>query len=116
VSNHCLRWKPGQVDLSAEHAARQLARIADSYGFEGWLVNIESCVPESTGVLFLDAFLTALTAEMQSLRGKQALVLWYDACDSSGKVHHHCTLNYLNYPFFQVRMHERALAPLPPAT
>lgn len=59
----------------AEHAAKQLARIADWYGFEGWLVNIESNV--SQGVVFLDVFLRVLTAEMHNLRDQQALVMWY---------------------------------------
>lgn len=124
----------------AVHAAKQLARIADWYGFEGWLVNIESNVNQ--GVVFLDVFLRVLTSEMHNLRGQQALVLWcvhiqfhvhtfcpthpaklgfcfiavmllivrwesrfwcrYDACDSTGQVKHWCTLNYLNYPFFEV--------------
>jgi mannosyl-glycoprotein endo-beta-N-acetylglucosaminidase len=98
------------MDLSAEHAARQLARIAGWYGFEGWLVNIESRVSASH-VEFLDLFLRVLTAEMHALQGKQALVMWYDACDSSGDVHHWCTLNDLNYPFFQVCKHAAAISP-----
>ena len=59
----------------AEHAAKQLARIAGWYGYEGWLVNIESNV--SQGVVFLDVFLRVLTSEMHSLRGQQALVMLY---------------------------------------
>lgn len=77
-----LEWEAGAAvckDLfaskqSAEHAAKQLARIADWYGFEGWLVNIESNV--SQGVVFLDVFLRVLTAEMHKLRDQQALVIW----------------------------------------
>lgn len=40
-------------------------------------VNIESNVKQ--GIVFLDTFLRVLTAEMQQLRGNQALVMWY-AC------------------------------------
>jgi hypothetical protein len=71
---HIQLYVYAQHGLGAEHAAKQLARIAAWYGFEGWLVNIESKVPQ--GVLFLDLFLRVLTAEMHRLLDKQALVMW----------------------------------------
>lgn len=30
---------------TAKRAARQLARIAEHFGFEGWLINIENMLP-----------------------------------------------------------------------
>jgi endo-beta-N-acetylglucosaminidase D len=46
-------WEGGEAackalfanEVAAGHAAAQLARIADAYGFDGWLVNIENALP-----------------------------------------------------------------------
>lgn len=53
--------------------ARQLAAIADVYGFDGWLINIEKAFPKDSWDMFsLLGFLKQLKADLGN--GKQ--VIW----------------------------------------
>eukprot|EP00892_Ulva_mutabilis_P012125 jgi/Ulvmu1/9285/UM050_0034.1 len=103
-----MEWEEGakvckelfQSRQSAIHAAKQLAKIAEWYGFEGWLINIESQV-QVEHVPQVVHFLDTLKAEMHAVTLGNSAVLWYDACDVQGLVRHYCTVNHNNFPFFE---------------
>lgn len=79
--------------------AKQLADMADAYGFDGWLLNIEQDAPEPYQdwsrnlVDFLNELRTAI--------GKQKRVLWYDALTTEGDVYYQNGLTSMNRPYFQ---------------
>jgi mannosyl-glycoprotein endo-beta-N-acetylglucosaminidase len=85
--------------LSSEHnldkAAKNLAKIAYFYNFDGWLVNIENGIPRK----FVDEmvrFTQLLTDEMRRLKGGKSVVLWYDAVTTNGSLVWQNELNDLN--------------------
>eukprot|EP00850_Spirogloea_muscicola_P006515 SM000031S11524 [mRNA] locus=s31:184181:186043:- [translate_table: standard] len=79
-------------------AAAQLASIADYYGFDGWLVNIENEVDRSQVPLLID-FVAALTAEMHQCR-EGSLVIWYDSVTEDGRLQWQDGLTDKNSCFF----------------
>ncbi|CAZ86246.1 unnamed protein product [Tuber melanosporum] len=82
--------------------ATQLALIAETYGFDGWLMNIEASFPgESFRPGELQAFLRELRSAVAELvPGGQ--VIWYDALTVLNQVHWQNGLTLLNAPFFAV--------------
>ncbi|EON61817.1 hypothetical protein W97_01034 [Coniosporium apollinis CBS 100218] len=73
--------------------ARQLAAIADVYGFDGWLINLEKAFPKGSWDMFsLLGFLKQLKADLGN--GKQ--VIWYDALTSDNKVDYQNSLSLQN--------------------
>jgi hypothetical protein len=63
--------------------ASQLAALAGAWGFEGWLVNIESDVPSFRHARdFVDELCLACRREL----GERAVVIYYDSLGSSGQV------------------------------
>jgi len=91
--------------------ARQLVRIAEYYGFDGWLVNIENTLDNSSSsssssscsstqlIDNLIFFLKTLT-DMSHTINDHNLIIWYDAVTVQGRLEWQDALTPLNKPFF----------------
>lgn len=75
--------------------ATQLTRLAETYGFDGWLMNVESQFPAGWSVNQLQVFLRELNAGL----GIDKELIWYDAVTVLNKVHYQNGLTLLNAPF-----------------
>ncbi|GLC35518.1 hypothetical protein PLESTB_000198900 [Pleodorina starrii] len=84
---------------AARTAADRLTALAAHHGFEGWLVNIENGLRREL-VPHLATFLGHLRARMAAVVGPQAMVVWYDAITTEGKLAWQDGLTRLNAPFF----------------
>ncbi|NWI54826.1 ENASE acetylglucosaminidase, partial [Calyptomena viridis] len=78
--------------------AEQLARIAQRYGFDGWLVNIENLL-STRAAGNLSPFLRDLTARVHSAV-PGGLVIWYDSVLEDGTLRWQNELNEENRVFF----------------
>ncbi|KFU85921.1 Cytosolic endo-beta-N-acetylglucosaminidase, partial [Chaetura pelagica] len=78
--------------------SRQLARIAQHYRFDGWLINIENTLSVSS-VRNLPPFLQHLTAQVHSAV-PGGLVIWYDSVLENGMLKWQNELNEQNRVFF----------------
>ncbi|XP_029815983.1 cytosolic endo-beta-N-acetylglucosaminidase [Manacus vitellinus] len=78
--------------------AEQLARIAQHYRFDGWLVNIENTL-SAAAVGNLPPFLRDLTARVHSAV-PGGLVIWYDSVLQDGTLRWQNELNEDNRVFF----------------
>ncbi|NXC30342.1 ENASE acetylglucosaminidase, partial [Campylorhamphus procurvoides] len=78
--------------------ARQLARIAQHYRFDGWLVNIENTL-SAAAVGNLAPFLRELTAQVHSAV-PGGLVIWYDSVLQDGSLRWQNELNEQNRVYF----------------
>ncbi|NXT25702.1 ENASE acetylglucosaminidase, partial [Syrrhaptes paradoxus] len=76
----------------------QLARIAQHYGFDGWLVNVENAL-SAAAVGNLPPFLRHLTARVHSAV-PGGLVIWYDSVVRDGALRWQNELNPDNSVFF----------------
>ncbi|CAK1362274.1 Cytosolic endo-beta-N-acetylglucosaminidase [Cercospora beticola] len=76
--------------------ARKLANMAKCYGFDGWLINIETPFPLlSWSAAKLEGFLRQLRDEL----GVNSKVVWYDALTTLNFIWYQNTLNYMNLQF-----------------
>lgn len=75
--------------------ATQLERIRETYGFDGWLLNIESSFPLPWSPLELQKWIK----ELKAAGGE---VVWYDAVTVLNQVHWQNELTLLNAPFLYV--------------
>ncbi|XP_010577011.1 PREDICTED: LOW QUALITY PROTEIN: cytosolic endo-beta-N-acetylglucosaminidase, partial [Haliaeetus leucocephalus] len=83
----------------AYHAvSKQLARIAQHYRFDGWLVNVENTL-SAAAVRNLPHFLRHLTAQVHSAV-PGGLVIWYDSVLQNGALRWQNELNEENRVFF----------------
>ncbi|KAF1609435.1 UNVERIFIED_CONTAM: Cytosolic endo-beta-N-acetylglucosaminidase, partial [Eudyptes robustus] len=83
----------------AYHAvSEQLARIAQHYRFDGWLVNMENTL-SAAAVANLPRFLRHLTAQVHSAV-PGGLVIWYDSVLQNGALRWQNELNEENRVFF----------------
>ncbi|XP_077643575.1 cytosolic endo-beta-N-acetylglucosaminidase [Lonchura striata] len=78
--------------------AEQLARIAQHYRFDGWLINIENTL-SAAAVGNLPLFLQDLTARVHSAV-PGGLVIWYDSVLKDGTLRWQNELNNANRMFF----------------
>ncbi|NXL59544.1 ENASE acetylglucosaminidase, partial [Chordeiles acutipennis] len=78
--------------------AEQLARIAQHYRFDGWLVNMENTL-SAAAVENLPSFLRYLTARVHSIV-PGGLVIWYDSVLQNGLLKWQNELNEENRVFF----------------
>ncbi|XP_066560735.1 cytosolic endo-beta-N-acetylglucosaminidase isoform X2 [Amia ocellicauda] len=100
-------WRDGakvcESFLAGEEAYRavadKLVQIADYYGFDGWLINIENTLSE-TAVKNTPSFLRYLTDQMHG-RVAGSLVLWYDSVLENGELKWQNELNDKNRVFFR---------------
>ena len=79
------------------HFAKQLALIAHTFGFDGWLLNIEKQFPENSQTLpkRLTNFITSLVHSL----GQERSIIWYDALniDNQVKFQNGLTVKNLDY-------------------
>ncbi|KAK4999284.1 hypothetical protein LTR66_001648 [Elasticomyces elasticus] len=76
--------------------ARKLAQMACSYGFDGWLINIEKTFPwREWNPQLMRGFLEQLKLEL----GKEGLVVWYDSLTFYNQVHYQNCLDEANVHF-----------------
>ena len=84
----------------ADEAAERLAELCASYGFDGWLINIEAPLEPAAVPSFVE-FLQLLTICCKQRVGGHALVLYYDSLDAAtGQVRYQNALTPANMPFF----------------
>ncbi|KAF2454544.1 glycosyl hydrolase family 85-domain-containing protein [Lineolata rhizophorae] len=82
--------------------ANQLLKMAEIYGFDGWLINIEKPFPRhiwnpSTMVRFLDQ----LYSDMRNVLHTNAELIWYDALTVDNRINYQNKLTKKNIPFSQ---------------
>uniref|UniRef100_A0A8C5WDQ0 Cytosolic endo-beta-N-acetylglucosaminidase n=1 Tax=Leptobrachium leishanense TaxID=445787 RepID=A0A8C5WDQ0_9ANUR len=78
--------------------ADQMVRLAEFYGFDGWLVNIENLL-SPVAVSRVPLFLRYLTDQLHQ-RIPGGLILWYDSVTHSGELKWQNELNDSNRQFF----------------
>ncbi|KAF2811987.1 uncharacterized protein BDZ99DRAFT_519227 [Mytilinidion resinicola] len=78
--------------------ASKLAAIAEHYGFDGWLINIEKPFDKSERDLNL---LMSFLRQLRSTMGAESRVIWYDALTVSNKVVYQNGLSLANLPYTQ---------------
>ena len=77
--------------------ARRLSDMASTYGFDGWLINIEKTFPvRQWNLHYLLEFLTQLRTELG-----EGNVIWYDAFTIRNTIQYQNALNNLNIPLAQ---------------
>ncbi|KAF8468382.1 glycoside hydrolase [Kalaharituber pfeilii] len=95
-------FQGGLDGADATFYANQLVLIAKTYGFDGWLLNFESNLPNSTFDLpILLKWLGYLKQEMHmAVPGGQ--IIWYDALTIDNRVKYQNGITDANKPFFDV--------------
>ena len=94
-------WESGRRDnellaSKPEFWASKLASVAAYYGFDGWLVNIES--PASRDAMLV--FLKCLTRATRAAVGAHSQVIWYESLGRDGSVSYENKLTEKNVAFF----------------
>jgi len=100
-------WEEGKRQLETvlqdenkmQAFVNQCVRMAEEYGFQGWLLNIENPVEESLVPNLLK--LVALLRDRTEKTNKDGLVLWYDSVTIQGKLEWQDEVNHLNKPFME---------------
>lgn len=82
-----------------EFYADQLALIAKTYNFEGWLLNFENPIP-AEDVDYLIRFAEVVTKRTRDRVGEKSLVIWYDSVVDSGALEWQNKLNRKNLMFY----------------
>lgn len=81
--------------------ADKLVAVAKYYGFDGWLVNIETKLPSLDYVDKMASFLRYLTDKTHEECGAEGgCVLWYDSVTCKGELRWQSALNAENRVFF----------------
>ncbi|KAF2744493.1 glycoside hydrolase family 85 protein [Sporormia fimetaria CBS 119925] len=97
------RQTPGTEQLLHQIAgcfpvAEKLARLADHYGFDGWLMNIEKPFPkEQWDAQTLQSFLK----QLKEMLGKERTLIWYDALTWENNVEYQNAFTDKNLVFSQ---------------
>ncbi|XP_015609952.1 uncharacterized protein LOC107274903 [Cephus cinctus] len=92
-------WK--RVLVSEEKCrefANALIHVAQHYGFDGWLLNIENKI-EADSIEMLLYFIRYLTSNSH-IANEISEIIWYDSVTIEGKLHWQNELNDLNKAFF----------------
>lgn len=84
--------------ITAQCVADQLVELAQVFGFEGWLINIENQLTWAQ-VAVLKHFLGYLRARLREVV-PHGMVIWYDAVTTWGYLHWQNSVTPLNEPFF----------------
>ncbi|KAI9877757.1 MAG: hypothetical protein M1830_002922 [Pleopsidium flavum] len=79
------------------HVAKQLACIADTFGFDGWLLNLEKEFSEDT--VDCAGKLTKFIQNLKKHLGEDKQVIWYDALTIDNKVRYQNGLTEKNETF-----------------
>lgn len=88
-------WDEGSKDLlhlieNSTKCVASLANLADHFGFDGWLLNVE-CTLDRTLITRIYEFILALRAHCK--------VIWYDSLTCEGNLKYQNALTALNHPF-----------------
>lgn len=103
-------WEAGERDLkkllssytTRRKAATQLALIAYTFKFDGWLVNVECALASgASGASDLAAFVKDLTRACRHKLGPASEVIWYDSVTRKGELKYQNELNEENEVFFK---------------
>ena len=99
--------------------ARRLASMAKTYGFDGWLLNIETDFPYA--IQHPVSNLTAFIRSLKRFLGASGIVIWYDAITKDNDVDYQNALTwknvdfalaadafFTNYKWTEQRLHETA--------
>ena len=86
-----------ECDGNEYRAAKQLAAMAESIGFDGWLLNIEKRFPSH--VEDFDVKLSGFIGCLRRLSGPDRLVIWYDALTTDNEVEYQNSLSRKNVAF-----------------
>ena len=76
--------------------AMQLAALAETLGFDGWMLNFEK---QFSGEVDLLGKLTGFAAALKQFLGPERLVIWYDALTVENEVEYQNSLTALNVDF-----------------
>ncbi|KAG7335189.1 hypothetical protein KOW79_001785 [Hemibagrus wyckioides] len=106
IGTFITEWTEGgkicEVFLAEEEKYRSVAdklvQIAQCYGFDGWLINIENVLSQGS-VKHLAPFLRYLTDQMHE-HVPSSLVIWYDSVLEDGSLKWQNQLNNSNRVFF----------------
>ena len=79
-----------------------LTSIAEAYGFEGWLVNIENELAGDQVGKMVD-FVRLLRDKSREVLGSDSEIIWYDSVIDSGELKWQNELNEKNRAFFDAR-------------
>lgn len=77
--------------------ARRLASMAQAYGFDGWLLNIETEFPYAVQNPISN--LTAFIRNLKRLLGASRNIIWYDAITKANDVDYQNALTWRNVEF-----------------
>ncbi|KAK9457545.1 glycosyl hydrolase family 85-domain-containing protein [Dipodascopsis uninucleata] len=78
-----------------------LTRIAQRYGFDGYLINVETILSTRDEAQLVLQFVDYLRYVMRSVLGNSSKVLWYDALTLENRVDYQDCLNSTTLPFFR---------------
>ncbi|CAI2348128.1 unnamed protein product [Caenorhabditis sp. 36 PRJEB53466] len=99
-------WIPGkeicamilESEESVEKTVNCLVAVANHFGFDGWLINIENEIDEKKIELLL-RFCSSLTKKSRE-SNENSRVIWYDSVLHNGKLHWQNALNAENCRFY----------------
>ncbi|PIC42168.1 hypothetical protein B9Z55_009332 [Caenorhabditis nigoni] len=100
-------WKSGKEICSRileneetmERTVNSLVAVANFYGFDGWLINIENEIDEEK-IELLIRFCEKLTQKSKE-KNLNSKVIWYDSVLHNGKLHWQNALNSKNNKFYE---------------
>ncbi|KAK9237052.1 glycosyl hydrolase family 85-domain-containing protein [Lipomyces kononenkoae] len=77
-------------------------RLAKHYGFDGYLLNMETTMGNAAEARELLNFIEYLKFRLHKEIGSEARVIWYDSLTTQNKVDYQDALNMTTLPFFRV--------------
>jgi hypothetical protein len=86
-------------DALMRAAVRKLVAVCVDRQFNGYLLNVESAIPQSLVGVLLE-FVGLLHSSVQQATSGTGGVLWYDAVATSGRIEYQNALTEKNKPFF----------------
>jgi mannosyl-glycoprotein endo-beta-N-acetylglucosaminidase len=89
-----------ELFTDVDSSARKLAQIAQYYGFDGWLLNVENPLDGRSGAVSIGQFTLRLRDYSRELVGPHSCVLWYDSVTTEGTLKWQNRLTEHNAFFF----------------
>ncbi|KAK7206387.1 glycosyl hydrolase family 85-domain-containing protein [Myxozyma melibiosi] len=84
------------------HYADVLAQVANYFGFDGYLLNVETVLGSSAEAREMLNFIEYFKFALHKLVGPHARVIWYDSLTTENKISYQDCLNLTTLPFFRV--------------
>jgi endo-beta-N-acetylglucosaminidase D len=120
IGTFIVEWGPGKLEILkliygpkydpelestqrdfSPHYADRLVEVASFYGFDGYLVNVESSLPSGAHCVVLARFLKYLMRELKR-KIPHGIIIWYDSVVNTGALRWQDQLNEKNQMFFDV--------------